>query len=233
MPSELLFFGVIAIVHDTCPRRRCNSIWSVNASLWTHLARTALWIWLYATGPAGLEPATPGFGGDSDSMLGNGLPYPMRDASVRRCRQARESPPRPRRRGTFTDQPNKSQDSSHAGPYEGSRTLNRRTVVFGVPGLPIVILLLIAVPVVVAFLGVNVTSQVPAFFKRIEHRAVRFCVFLSVLMTQVPRTFAGCFRVRFAVVALGSLSVATMRMLVTLDATLEMTYGIGLVVMPR
>jgi hypothetical protein len=84
MPSELLFFGVIAIVHDTCPRRRCNSIWSVNASPWTHLARTALWIWLYATGPAGLEPATPGFGGDSELGLCKGLWSPMRDALARR-----------------------------------------------------------------------------------------------------------------------------------------------------
>ena len=33
-----------------------------NGSLWTRLAKIALWIWLCSTGPAGLEPATPGFG---------------------------------------------------------------------------------------------------------------------------------------------------------------------------
>jgi hypothetical protein len=35
------------------------AILSANGSLWTRLAKIALWIWLYSTGPAGLEPATP------------------------------------------------------------------------------------------------------------------------------------------------------------------------------
>ena len=45
----------------------------------------------------------------------------------------------------------------------------RRAVDFGLAGVLIVIFLLVAEPVVVLFLGVNVTSQVPALFKRIEH----------------------------------------------------------------
>ena len=46
---------------------------------------------------------------------------------------------------------------------------SRRAVVFGLAGFLIVIFLRVTVPVVVLFLGVNVTSQVPVFFKRIEH----------------------------------------------------------------
>jgi len=74
--------------------------------------------------------------------------------------------------------------------------LSRRAVVFALAGILIVIFFLVAVPVVVAFLGVNVTSQVPAFFMRIEHFAVRFFVFLSVLMVHVPRTRVGFFSSR-------------------------------------
>ena len=49
------------------------------------------------------------------------------------------------------------------------------------------IVLVAGVPVTPFWTGVIATSQVPALFKRIVHFAVRFLVFLLVVMLHVPR----------------------------------------------
>ena len=47
--------------------------------------------------------------------------------------------------------------------------------------------LVAGVPLMPCWVGVILTSQVPAFFRRMVHFAVRFWVFLLVVILQVPR----------------------------------------------
>ena len=49
------------------------------------------------------------------------------------------------------------------------------------------IVLVAGVPAMPFWMGVILTSQVPACLKRIVHFAVRFLVFLLVVILQVPR----------------------------------------------
>jgi hypothetical protein len=51
----------------------------------------------------------------------------------------------------------------------------------------ILIVFVAGVPVTPFWVGVILTSQVPACLKRIVHFAVRFLVFLLVVILQVPR----------------------------------------------
>ena len=51
----------------------------------------------------------------------------------------------------------------------------------------ILIVLIAGVPATPFWVGVTLTSHVPAFVKRIVHFAVRFFVFLFVAILQVPR----------------------------------------------
>ena len=51
----------------------------------------------------------------------------------------------------------------------------------------ILIVLVAGVPAMPFWVGVILTSQVPAYLKRIVHFAVRFLVFLLVVILQVPR----------------------------------------------
>ena len=53
----------------------------------------------------------------------------------------------------------------------------------------ILIVLVAGVPAMPFWMGVILTSQVPACLKRIVHFAVRFLVFLLVVILQVPRAF--------------------------------------------
>jgi hypothetical protein len=51
----------------------------------------------------------------------------------------------------------------------------------------ILIVLVAGVPAMPFWTGVMATSQMPAFFRRMVHLAVRFLVFLLVVILQVPR----------------------------------------------
>ena len=54
-------------------------------------------------------------------------------------------------------------------------------------GVRILNVLVAGVPLMPCWVGVILTSQVPAFFRRMVQVAVRFCVFLLVVTLQVPR----------------------------------------------